>query len=161
MAWNVKEESSDKELLGAEVTRTRQLVTRLGRSAKFRRDVLSAYGMRCAVSGFSANGIEGLIEAAHIRGAGQPECGPDHIANGIALTPTLHRLFDRHLFSLEYVGEELQVVTSSHLAANMVQAEISGSRLKLETGQLVRLPSYAASRPGREFVDFHRSLLRS
>ena len=162
VAWDVQEaSSSDNETLGAGDTRIRQLVTRIGRSARFRRDVLAAYGMRCAVSGFSANGVEGLIEAAHIRGAGRPELGPDHITNGIALTPTLHRLFDRHLFSLQYVGEELQIVTSTQLAVDMVQAPISGSRLKLESDQRVLLPSDTSFRPGREFVDFHRSLLRS
>lgn len=162
VAWDVQEASStDKGIPKAEDTRIRQLVTRIGRSARFRLDVLAAYGMRCAVSGFSANGIEGLIEAAHIRGVGRPEFGPDHVTNGIALTPTLHRLFDRHLFSLQYVGEELLVVTSSQLAADMVQAPISDSRLRLESGQRVRLPSESACRPSRTFVDSHRSLLRS
>ena len=71
--------------------RLRRLVGRLERSTAFRQDVLAAYGHRCAISGLSADGIEGLVEAAHIRGVGRPEFGPDHITNGIALTPTLHR----------------------------------------------------------------------
>ena len=75
-----------------------------------------------------------------IRGAGWPENGPDHITNGIALTPTLHRLFDRHLFSLQYIGEELVVVTSNQLSGDMVQDSITGSWLKVEQGQQVRLP---------------------
>ena len=156
-----KENGDDPNVPRAGYTRIRQLVTRLARSARFRQDVLLAYGNRCAVSGLSADGVEGLIEAAHIRGAGRPELGPDHIANGIALTPTLHRLFDRHLFSLQYAGEELVVVTSNQLTADMVQDSITGSSLKVQPGQRVCLPRDTASRPGREFVDFHRRLLRS
>ena len=119
-----------------------------------------AYRNRCAVSGLSAEGIEGLVEAAHIRGAGRPEFGPDHITNGIALTPTLHRFFDRHLFSLQYQGDELVVVTSSQLTANMVEDPITGSRLNLQHGQMVRIPSEIGARPRRDFVNFHRRLLR-
>ena len=110
--------------------------------------------------GLSAGGMEGIVEAAHIRGAGQPECGPDHITNGIALTPTLHRLFDRHLFSLQYQGNELVIIPSIHLTPEMVQDPITGSRLSLRQGQRVRLPPDLASSPGRQFVDFHRRLLR-
>ena len=160
--WNAPESTGgDPSISQAGDTRTRQIVTRLGRSERFRQDVLEAYGKRCAVSGLSAGRIKGLVEAAHIRGAGQPECGPDHITNGIALTPTLHRLFDRHLFSLQYQGNELVVVTSNQLTIDMVQDPITGSRLSLQQGQRVCLPSDIASRPGRQFVDFHRRLLLS
>ena len=161
VTWNGPESpDNDPSIPGAGNTRIQQIVTRLVRSARFRQDVLAAYGKRCAISGLSAEGIEGLVEAAHIRGAGQPECGPDHITNGIALTPTLHRLFDRHLFSLQYQGKELVVVTSDQLFVDMVQDPITGSRLSLQQGQKVRLPSDIASRPGRQFVDFNRRLLR-
>lgn len=162
VTWDAREETGDDpNAPRAGDTRIRQLVTRLARSARFRQDVLLAYESRCAVTGLSANGVEGLIEAAHIRGAGRPECGPDHIENGIALTPTLHRLFDRHLFSLQYMGEELVVVRSNQLTADMVEDSITGSSLKVQPGQRVRLPSDAAYRPDRKFVDFHRRLLRS
>ena len=160
--WNTRaEESGDPCTPSVANTRIRQLVTRLSRSSRFRRDVLAAYGGRCAVSGLSANGIDGLIEAAHIRGAGQPEFGPDQVTNGIALTPTLHRLFDRHLFSLRYEDGQLVIVTSKRLTVDMVQDPITESRLNLQQGQRVRLPSDATDRPRREFVDFHRRLLRS
>ncbi len=140
--------------------RIRRTVTRLQRSARFREGVLAAYGWRCAVSGLAADGIDGLVEAAHIRGAGHPEFGPDRIANGIALTPTLHRLFDRHLFSFKYRNDELFIVTSRQLTTKMLQDSISGSHLSLSHGQRVRLPSDPDSRPARGFVDFHRRRLR-
>ena len=157
---NASEEDSGRDPRPAGEARIRRTVTRLQRSARFREGVLAAYGWRCAVSGLSADGIDGLVDAAHIRGAGQPEFGPDRIANGIALTPTLHRLFDRHLFSLQYKNDELLVVTSPQLTTEMLQHSISRSRLGLTQGQRVRLPLDPASRPAREFVDFHRRRLR-
>ena len=139
--------------------RVRRLVTRLDRNAQFSKNVLEAYGRRCAVSGLLADGFDGLIEAAHIRGAGSPHFGPDDIKNGIALTPTLHRLFDRHLFSLEYVGDRLVVATSSRLTTGMVHDSMTGSKLRLDRGQNVRLPRASTSRPGRRFVNYHRRSL--
>ena len=158
--WNSPEASGGRDLRPASEARIRRIVTRLQRSARFREGVLATYGWRCAVSGLSADGIDGLVDAAHIKGAGQPEFGPDQITNGIALTPTLHRLFDRHLFSLQYKHDELIVVTSPQLTSGMLQHSITGSRLGLTEGQRVRLPLDPASRPAREFVDFHRRRLR-
>lgn len=139
--------------------RVRRVVTRLERSAGFREQVLTAYGNRCAVSGLAGDGIKGLIEAAHIKGAGRPDFGPDHVTNGVALTPTLHRLFDRHLFSFEYLYDKLVVVPSKLLTMDMVQDAVTGSALRLQEGQKVRLPSNTSAHPGRRFVDFHRRRL--
>ena len=46
------------------------------------------------------------IEAAHIRAV--QEKGPESPRNGIALTRTVHWLFDRHLVALEEDGRILQ-----------------------------------------------------
>ena len=140
-------------------SRVRRLVTRLDRNVQFSKNVLGAYGRRCAVSGLAAGGHGGLIEAAHIKPVGSPHFGPDDIKNGIALTPTLHRLFDRSLFSLKYVGDNLVVVTSSQLSDRMVHDTESGSGLRLECGQKVRLPTELSLRPDRRFVNHHRRSL--
>lgn len=83
--------------------RQRAAVERLVRDRGFRLRVLSAYGWRCAVTGWSAppSLSHALLDAAHVvpvaRGGG------DGIRNGVALTPTVHRLFDAGVvgFSLE------------------------------------------------------------
>ena len=162
VTWDSEAGATRKDPPSLPISDTRfwRLVTRLERSTRFRQDVLMAYGNRCAVSGLSADGVEGLVEAAHIRAAGRPEFGPDHITNGIALTPTLHRLFDRHLFSFQYKGDELLIVLSKQLTVRMVEDPIIGSRLRLRRGQRVRLPLESTARPGRNFVEFHRRLLR-
>lgn len=158
--WDVEEPTGEDPLTpNAEDSRVRRTVTRLERDNQFRQEVLDAYERRCAISGLSAAGIDGLLDAAHIRGAGSPDFGPDHITNGIALTPTLHRLFDRHLFSLQYRAENLVVVTSNRLNAKMVRDSETGCALKLHHGQSVRIPKDTTLRPGRQFVNYHRRSL--
>jgi predicted restriction endonuclease len=52
------------------------------------------FGGRCAVSG---KHLGGVLEAAHIEGA---DLGCYSVGNGILLSPTLHKLFDRHLMGV-------------------------------------------------------------
>jgi putative restriction endonuclease len=76
------------------------LMNRKVRDANFRRHVCDAYDDRCAVTGLriiNGGGRSG-VQAAHIWGVG--EGGPDVVQNGIALSGTIHWLFDRHLISL-------------------------------------------------------------
>lgn len=84
----------------ADLTRERrrliERVSRFYRESNFKREVRFAYGNRCAVSGMQL----GLIEAAHILPVGAPG-SPDHVTNGIALSPTYHRAFDGALIYLD------------------------------------------------------------
>jgi putative restriction endonuclease len=75
-------------------------VNRKIRDANFRRHVCEAYDDRCAVTGLRIinGGGRSEVQAAHIWGVG--EGGPDVVQNGIALSGTIHWLFDRHLISL-------------------------------------------------------------
>lgn len=76
------------------------LVNRKIRDANFRRQVCEAYDDRCAVTGLRIinGGGRSEVQAAHIWGVG--EGGPDVVQNGLALSGTVHWLFDRHLISL-------------------------------------------------------------
>ena len=89
------------------------------RDPNFRINVLRAYEHRCAVTGFRAalGGAFFGCEAAHVR---WHACeGPDIVANGICLEPTIHKLFDvgawtltddrRILVSKDYTGSETAV----------------------------------------------------
>jgi putative restriction endonuclease len=71
-------------------------VTRLAREAHFREQVLRAYGHRCAVTGVQLR----LVEAAHLLPVGAPG-SVDDVRNGIALSPTYHRAYDRGLIYLD------------------------------------------------------------
>ena len=62
--------------------------------AEFRAMVRTNFADRCAVSG---KHLGGVLEAAHIEGA---DLGCYSVGNGILLSPTLHKLFDRHLMGI-------------------------------------------------------------
>jgi putative restriction endonuclease len=76
------------------------LQNRRVRDAAFRGQVLDAYDGRCAVTGLRIVNGGGKTEAqaAHIWAV--QDGGPDVVRNGIALSATVHWLFDRHLISL-------------------------------------------------------------
>lgn len=62
--------------------------------AEFRAMVRRNFSDRCAVSG---KHLGGVLEAALIEGA---DMGCYSVGNGILLSPTLHKLFDRHLMGV-------------------------------------------------------------
>lgn len=76
------------------------LVNRRIRDANFRLQVCAAYGDRCAVTGLRIvnGGGRSEVQAAHIRPVADD--GPDVVQNGLALSATVHWLFDRHLISV-------------------------------------------------------------
>jgi putative restriction endonuclease len=76
------------------------LVNRKLRDAAFRRSVIDAYDSRCAVTGLRIvnGGGKAEAQAAHIWSVA--DGGPDVAQNGIALSSTVHWLFDRHLISI-------------------------------------------------------------
>lgn len=78
-----------------------QVVSRKFRDAAFRRHVRQAYANRCAVTGLRLinGGGRPEVQAAHIRPVEAD--GPDTVRNGIALTGTVHWLFDRGLLSFD------------------------------------------------------------
>jgi putative restriction endonuclease len=84
--------------------RTRQMAIRVSRSARFRTDVLKAYGHRCAICGVSPKVADKrfAIEAAHVQWV--TEDGPDEVQNGIALCVMHHRGLDRGAFTFTPTG---------------------------------------------------------
>ena len=76
------------------------LLNRKIRDANFRRQICDAYDNRCAVTGLRMvnGGGKAEVQAAHILPVASG--GPDVVQNGLALSGTVHWLFDRHLISL-------------------------------------------------------------
>lgn len=139
--------------------RGRRLLTAIERDARFRRAVMSAYEFRCAISGFGTGALaEGratrLIDAAHIRPVSQH--GPDAVPNGLALTPTLHRLFDEGLFTIALRDDSPVIVTSPLLQPTMIQSPDGRFRLPLVTGMAVSIPTEATLRPSSSQLRFHQ-----
>jgi putative restriction endonuclease len=105
------------------------LTSRPYRDALFRRAVLRAYGYRCAISGLSLRNGGGRpeVQAAHIRPVGHQ--GSDSVRNGLALSGTLHWMFDRGLLS---VADDLTILVSR----NKVPGEVI-ARLIVPSGRLI------------------------
>ncbi len=76
------------------------LVNRKIRDASFRGHVCDAYEHTCAITRLKIvnGGGKSEAQAAHICPVAQG--GPDVVQNGVALSATVHWLFDRHLISL-------------------------------------------------------------
>ncbi len=121
-------------------------VSRLSRLASFRRQVLFAYGNRCAVTRVQLR----LVDAAHILPVGAAGSA-DHVRNGIALSPTYHRAFDAGLIYLDenhnmrMNERQLQVLRGANLAGG-----VDAFRAPLE--QQIFLPPDPNQRPTGEFI---------
>ncbi|HEY0027967.1 MAG TPA: HNH endonuclease [Allosphingosinicella sp.] len=107
----VYEDQSPFEL-DVERTRVERYTSRPVRDRVFRRKVLDAYDCRCAVTGlrFINGGGRAEVQAAHIKPV--EANGPDIISNGLALSGTVHWMFDRGLISL---SDDLDVLVSRHV----------------------------------------------
>lgn len=123
------------------------LVNRKVRDANFRRLVCSAYEDRCAVTGLRIinGGGRSEAQAAHIWSV--KAGGPDVIQNGIALSGTVHWLFDRHLISLT---PDFRLL----VADNRIPTALRGL---FPTGSArIHLPKREEDWPHREYLDRHR-----
>ena len=138
--------------------RTERLVSVVQRDARFRDGVLVAYEQRCAVSGFTIGSagpaqLFGLLDAAHIRPVEQD--GPDDVSNGLAVTPTLHRLLDKGLFTLRYEDNSLRLRVSPRLEESMISAPDGSFRMPLRDGLIVRLPTDPRRWPSPDQLRHH------
>jgi putative restriction endonuclease len=93
------------------------LMNRTIRDANFRLEVCNAYKNTCAITGLKIinGGGRAEVQAAHIRPVAAG--GPDVVQNGIALSATVHWLFDRHLIS---ISEDFRLL----VAHNRVPSEL-------------------------------------
>ncbi|MFQ5437975.1 MAG: HNH endonuclease [Paracoccaceae bacterium] len=125
-----------------------RLTHRPYRDVAFRRKVRAAYGNRCAISGLSLRNGGGKpeVQAAHIRPV--EENGSDDVRNGIALSGTLHWMFDRGLISVE--PETFRILVSH----NRVPADVA-QRL-IPTKQKIRLPHDRNNWPHPANLAWHR-----
>ena len=124
-----------------------RLTSRLYRDVAFRRKVREAYDYRCAISGLRLRNGGGRpeVQAAHIVPVERQ--GSDAVRNGLALSGTVHWMFDRGLLS---VADDLTILVSR----NKVPAEVV-DRLIVPAGKL-GLPSDPRNRPHPENLRWHR-----
>ena len=108
-----------------------------------------AYGARCALTGLSLvnGGGRSEVQAAHIMPVAHD--GPDSVRNGLALSGTLHWLFDRGLVS---VAEDGRILTAPDALPPPVLA-------LLNPDGRVRPPSDASELPHPKFLKHHREVV--
>ena len=133
------------------VERETALVSRTVRDRQFRKRVLDAYDARCAFTGMKLINGRGRAEAqaAHIMGVEHK--GPDRVENGIALSGTVHWMFDRGLIALSDAGE---ILLSRKIN------DVEGVAKLIHANRRMRLPSNEDLRPHPRFLAWHREFHR-
>lgn len=119
-------------------------ITRKIREVAFRRHVRVAYANTCAITGLRFFDGKGRpeVQGAHI--CPVEEDGPDSVRNGIAMTATVHWLFDRGLIS---IGDDYRVLRSAkHKDA------LEGIPLR----DVMTIPEKTSDRPHPTYLEWHR-----
>jgi putative restriction endonuclease len=130
-----------------EQDRVQMLTTRTLRDRVFRTRVLKAYDRRCAFTGFQFinGGGRAEVEAAHIKSV--QDRGPDVVRNGLALSGTVHWMFDRGLLT---IADNAEILLSNHIN------DVDGVRKILLAGGIAQLPNSLQDRPDPGFLRWHR-----
>ncbi|RKF18256.1 restriction endonuclease [Altericroceibacterium spongiae] len=132
-----------------EVARDRMacLGSRLVRDRLFRQRVVMAYDARCAITGLKLinGGGRAEVEAAHIRPVASD--GPDSVNNGIALSGTVHWMFDRGLIGLQ---NDLTILVS-----RQANDQDSIRAMLNPTGRAI-VPVKPGDRPHPAYLTWHR-----
>lgn len=123
------------------------LTRRTIRDRVFRTRVLKAYDRRCAFTGFQFinGGGRAEVEAAHIKSV--QDKGPDVVQNGLALSGTVHWMFDRGLLTL---ADNTEILLSNHIN------DIDGVRKILLPNGRAQFPDNVHDRPDPAFLRWHR-----
>jgi putative restriction endonuclease len=125
------------------------MVSRPFRERSFMHNVRAAYSNRCAITGLRLinGGGRPEVQAAHI----QPVAlkGPDSVRNGLALSGTVHWMFDRGLIS---IGDDYKILISKkHVPEDAI-------RLLNQSGS-INLPKDQTLYPNAHYLKFHRDMV--
>ncbi len=131
----------------APIDRATVLTERKVRNRQFRARVLAAYDCCCALTGMKLinGGGRAETQAAHIWSVEQG--GPDTVANGIALSGTVHWMFDRGLVSLSDNGD---ILLSRKIN------DIASVEKLIHPDRKARLPANNSARPDPRYLAWHR-----
>ncbi|MCB0241679.1 MAG: HNH endonuclease [Anaerolineae bacterium] len=141
-------------LIPPERSRVVSEVSRLSRDSSFRHKILLAYDRRCAVTRMQLR----LVEAAHILPVGA-EGSSDDVRNGLCLSPTYHRAFDRALI---YLDESLRMQINPAKEQELISANLAGgiAEFKAALGTRVHLPADRTQWPTAAIIQAANSFRR-
>jgi len=114
----------------------------------FRQSVLTAYAVRCCISGIN---VPRLLVASHIKPWGKFPADRLNPRNGLCLSALHDAAFDAGLITLD---EKLGVVLSKRLRSFFPEPALE-QNFVLFAGQPIRLPEKLAE-PDGDFLCFHR-----
>lgn len=142
----LKDQAEEEVPESAPRTIIQQVITRKFRDQAFRKHVRGAYSNTCAVTGLRLinGGGRPEVQAAHIRPVEVD--GPDTVRNGIALTGTVHWLFDRGLISFD---DNYNVLLSPSGLPDELEKLIPTDRKLI-------LPAHIEQRPHPTYLRWHR-----
>jgi putative restriction endonuclease len=117
------------------------------RERQFKIKVREAYDSRCAVTGLRLlnGGGRPEVEAAHIIAV--QDNGPDSVRNGLALSGTVHWLFDRGLIS---VDQEYRLLAVNNSIPDALRPLVT-------PGKPILLPNEQHLWPHQSFLEHHRA----
>ena len=129
-----------------------QQINRKVRDARFRQNVLAAYGNRCAVSGMQLD----LVDAAHIIPVDH-ERGTDELKNGICLSALHHRAFDNGLIAIK---RDYSLVLNERRVAELHSIGWDGgaAEFKASLRDQILLPARRAHYPDPDYLIFGQQL---
>lgn len=125
------------------------MVSRPFRERSFMHNVRAAYSNRCAITGLRLinGGGRPEVQAAHIQPVASK--GPDSVRNGLALSGTVHWMFDRGLIS---IGDDYKIlIAKDHVPEDAV-------RLLNQSGS-INLPKDQTLYPNAHYLKFHRDVV--
>jgi putative restriction endonuclease len=125
-----------------------QLISRPFRDVAFTKNIRAIYDFTCAMTGLKLinGGGRPEVEAAHIRPVGNDHNGPDSVRNGVALSRSIHWMFDRGLLSLT---DDYEILMVKKLVPDPLK------RLLTLDGKIF-LPADPRLRPHPQFLHYHR-----
>ncbi|MBC6441086.1 MAG: HNH endonuclease [Rhodospirillales bacterium] len=120
------------------------------RDVAFRHAVLRAYDSHCAFTDLKVvNGRQRVeVDAAHIRPVGDNHRGSDSIRNGLALSKTVHWLFDRGIIA---VSDDFEILESPGRLPDKLKP------LFRDDG-LIRMPERRSEWPSPVNLRYHRDM---
>jgi putative restriction endonuclease len=139
--WHIEEEAKEFERPVVEM-----VVARPFREAAFAVSVKAAYVNTCAMTGLQIinGGGRAEVQAAHIRPVAAG--GSDSVRNGLALSGTIHWMFDRGLVS---VDDDLSILVATARLPDAV------TRL-LRQDRKISIPAKPETRPHPIHLRYHR-----
>lgn len=142
------EDLSESEIASIPEERRRVVskVSRLARDSDFRRKVTVAYDRKCCVTGLQLR----LIDAAHILPVGSVG-STDDVTNGLSLSPTYHRAYDRGLI---FLSDDRRMLINDHKRDDLVRLGLGGGLADFESclGREIFLPADRRQWPDPAYI---------